>query len=537
MKKKIKYPIIAIIAIVSFSMLIYFSYFNFIYNDYNNEPEYNTIPFGYYQGLDLNNPYIYNVSQFGNGSAWESFPDIGDQYNYTWETNPGGQIKVKFNEFSTSSEKLDTYNLLPGEKIPYVDVNVLKDYGSVLSTNLSVQNISNIEASHNFFIGYNEFKSGFILPYTNMTYIKDLAQDTSSSFSARSGSLNIEETYNFIFIAFTQTNAQTPNANLTTYMTYDKTTGLLVRFFAQYDEYKLNMSLTNYTFDSSQEFDYNIETFESPINITNWDSSDSYGIGYANPTGRITFSLIDYYTKTVHDSSVFKGLIPHLDISFIENKSWDNYLTGVLIQNHSIVNISNTELANVMKLGYNDFDSGFLLNTENLSNLINIAKDQNESGEWEADIVVEVTNLTIQFTFEKLDLTQNVSLIYDKYTGLLQYAYVNDTNNPNLELEIIDFDPLIAVENITLSVRYESGKVDIWANFSLKVDKTTLYDALIKWCNVSYDDYGSMGYLITEINGDEGDWRYSINDEYVGAAANKVGVKNNDKIRWWRGEF
>ncbi|MBD3213199.1 MAG: DUF4430 domain-containing protein [Candidatus Lokiarchaeota archaeon] len=540
MEKKIKYPIILLVAIVSFSFLVYFVYFDFNPKNPDTNPNYDKIPFGYYQDLDMANYYIYNITDFGNSSVWNPFPKETGDNETLWSTNSGGQIRIKFSGFFEPSEELNKYNLLDEKKIPHIDIQILKNKSSSLILNETVTNTSNIQGSKNLNIGFNTFRAGFLIPYTNISYIKNLVYNANATNSNCSGIVNIEETYNFIFIGFTQTNAENPNANLTSLMTYDKHTGLLVRFYSQLDDFMLDMSLINYSFDFNHEFQYKVLEFESNLNLTNWYSNFSYGLFKSNPNGRIDIQFIDYYEKNVNDSSVFQRPIPHLDISFVENKSgmgYEDYEIGLLRTNGSLSNFSSTELAHSMNVGYRDFNSGFLLPTTNISEIIVFVNKQNQSGEWEAEIEIIETNLSIHLDFKKVDQTKNISLIYDKHTGLLQYVCVNSTVNPNIELNISYYNPLISLKNLTLIIVHQSSDTDIWANFSLYIGEETVYDALIKWCEVSFDDYGLMGYLITGIDGDNGDWRYSINDQYVGVAANKAKLNNNDIIKWWRGGY
>ncbi len=533
MKKKIKYPIIALVGIISFSVLIFVSFLDFTpdYRKNHDSAPYGTFPMEYYQDLNLSHTFVYNITAFGADTYWESFPNTNKGEKTLWGSSQGGQIRINFTGFYGVTDELEPY--LNGGEVPYMDIDILSRQSPSLWTNFSISNISNIEASYNFQSGFNQFKSGFIIPFTNFSGLKEFALWAKDTTPECLGTLDIEETYNFIYIAFSQTNAQHPDSNLFTFMTYEKRSGLLIRLYTQCGDYKLEAFLNGYAFNINQEFKYNVLRFESSLNITNWHSNASYGVVKSNNGGKIRAEFLNEYPKSKEDSSVFDAPIQHLDAIFIENKSWEHYERGVLIEKGDVENISNTELANAMGVGYRDFDSGFLLPTNNLSRIKTLASQQNQSGGWEADIEVKETNLTIQFNFKKQDSTINVSLIYDKYTGLLQYASINTTNSPDIEFKIEYYDPLIAIENLTLIIEHWNGDIDIWANFSLVLGGTTVYDALIKWCEVSYRDYGNMGLLITGIDGDNGDWLYSINEGYVGAAANKVDVKSDDKIRWW----
>ena len=60
----------------------------------------NNIPNSYYQNLDINSTYAYNVTLFGSSVGWYNFtPYPGDAYEGDWNTNVGGQIKINFTVF------------------------------------------------------------------------------------------------------------------------------------------------------------------------------------------------------------------------------------------------------------------------------------------------------------------------------------------------------------------------------------------------------------------------------------------------------
>ena len=95
-------------------------------------------------------------------------------------------------------------------------------------------------------------------------------------------------------------------------------------------------------------------------------------------------------------------------------------------------------------------------------------------------------------------------------------------------------EPQSFVENITLIVDYGSGDVDIWEDFNL-TGKTTVFDALDKWCEIDYDDYG-WSVFILEINGvrneDPDYWFYGVNDKIAPVGCSKYNLLDGDTINW-----
>ncbi|MFX0076625.1 MAG: hypothetical protein ACFE96_14375, partial [Candidatus Hermodarchaeota archaeon] len=101
-------------------------------------------------------------------------------------------------------------------------------------------------------------------------------------------------------------------------------------------------------------------------------------------------------------------------------------------------------------LGYNTFQSGFLISTDNLTNLKEQALGQ-DSGFMTGDINVEETYNFISFDFKQDSGAQNTTLVYDKKSGLLVWArtHMIPITNPlgySLEMYLtnysLDFDTL-----------------------------------------------------------------------------------------------
>ena len=65
--------------------------------------------------------------------------------------------------------------------------------------------------------------------------------------------------------------------------------------------------------------------------------------------------------------------------------------------------------------------------------------------------------------------------------------------------------------------------------------KTTVFDLLTGYCDVSYEDYGDMGYFVTSINGYENgekNWLYGVNGEQVAYSSSKCNLEDGDVVNW-----
>lgn len=95
-------------------------------------------------------------------------------------------------------------------------------------------------------------------------------------------------------------------------------------------------------------------------------------------------------------------------------------------------------------------------------------------------------------------------------------------------------DPLSYVENITLIVDYNDGKIDRWDDFNLS-DETTAFDATMKWCDVDYTDYG-WGIFVKAINNVENKypnyWFYGVNGEIAPVGCSAYNLQHGDTVNW-----
>jgi len=91
--------------------------------------------------------------------------------------------------------------------------------------------------------------------------------------------------------------------------------------------------------------------------------------------------------------------------------------------------------------------------------------------------------------------------------------------------------PKESVKNINLIVDYDNGTIKVQENFSLDNRKTTAFDALDKWCDVTTTDY-ILGIFVSEIDGVSGDWIYMVNNNIARVSASKYQLDDGDEVKW-----
>ena len=92
-------------------------------------------------------------------------------------------------------------------------------------------------------------------------------------------------------------------------------------------------------------------------------------------------------------------------------------------------------------------------------------------------------------------------------------------------------ESLESVNDISLSVDYNNGTVKTRLNFTLDNGKTTAFDALDKWCEIDYDDFG-WGIIVRAIDNVRGNWIYKINGLSPSIGASVYTLKDGDLIEW-----
>ena len=94
-------------------------------------------------------------------------------------------------------------------------------------------------------------------------------------------------------------------------------------------------------------------------------------------------------------------------------------------------------------------------------------------------------------------------------------------------------EPLQSVENISLIVDYNNGTIKTRTNFTLDSGRTTAFDALDRWCEIEYDDFG-WGIIVRIIDGIDGNWIYQVNGYGPGVGASLYQLNNGDIVKWER---
>jgi len=87
------------------------------------------------------------------------------------------------------------------------------------------------------------------------------------------------------------------------------------------------------------------------------------------------------------------------------------------------------------------------------------------------------------------------------------------------------------VSDLSLSVDYNNGTVKTRLNFTLDSGKTTAFDALDKWCEIDYEDFG-WGIIVREIDNVRGNWIYKINGFSPSIGASVYTLEDGDLIEW-----
>ena len=563
-----------------------------------------SIPTPYYQDLDINGTYVYNVTRFGSEVGWYNFTPWPNSYEGQWRTNPGGQISINFTGFYDKDPN-DWGNIF-GDPIPWLDIEILEYNVGTLTTNFTLNNRSNSEVARALTLGYNYFQSGFLIPTENLTQLKNIAinQSDPGGLFDIVGEVKVEETYNFFYIGFEQA-----GGGQQTNMIYDRETGILVWAKTTIFGYLLEIQSLNFTFDYNESLKYDIVQFGGEIgwyNFTPWPGNSFEGQWKTNKGGQITVNFSGFYDKDPNDwGNEFDNPIAWFDIEIFENNS------GILISNFTLSNRSNSELAWALTLGFNNFQPGFHINNiDNLTGVKGLAL-QEASGFVSGFVKAEETELTLKFTFEQVGGGQITSLMYEKRTGILLWTSTSFSSYllemviegytpwqseeegtfqpPNflqdflpyiiiISISLISVISLLAVSKVNVKIRklnkyfligiiatasfasffvfssslevgevgssqaiatdltlvvdYGNGTIKTQENFELTNYNTTAFNALVEWCEVEYKEFGEMGILVENIDGIQGNWRYSINGDFPGVSSNKYNLKNGDTIKW-----
>ncbi|MGB5910365.1 MAG: hypothetical protein WBH31_04120 [Promethearchaeia archaeon] len=383
------------------------------------------VPPQYSEELDLNGEYIYNVLDFGEDSNWINFSDNSEG---EWSTNISDKIRINITGFYNRDPNDVVGDTFSDTDMPWFDIEIFKE----TNLNFTLFNVSNSELARNLKLGFSGFQSGFLIPNNQTDWIKANATLEANGASDLTADLTMEETYNFLYFRFDQYGEI---QNQKTELIYDKKTGLLVKANTTLGDFKLALSLTNYTLDIETEYKYNVNTFE-PLGWAIWTDlwgnyKDIYATGSERGWVLVNFTGFYHRDPLLWDPDPFKyaGGRPWLDIKVVYQ---GDVRTDITMQ---MDNISDSECANNLLISFPGFLSGFLLPTVN-----------NETYDIEAEVIA-ASWFTVdrEFTYEETDLTismyficggsfpQETRLIYEKITGILLYV---DTLGQNYHLEM-----------------------------------------------------------------------------------------------------
>lgn len=398
----------------------------------SNAKAYQEIPQDFYQDLNLNGTYVYNVTQFGGDLNWVGLNWVS-KYNTT--TNAGGQVSLNFTGFYEKDPD-DIFNLFESP-MSYMDIEFIENQAGVLVSNHTFSNVSNGEAAFNMLLGYNSFQSGFLLPTDNLTNLKNQALAQDSGFMA--GEINVEETYNFISFDFKQDSG----AQNTT-LVYEKKSGMLVWARTKMIPitnplgFSLEMFLTNFSLDFDELYIYNVSKFEGAAFWYDWDFNyiDTWT---TNPGGLVTINFTDYYLKDSREPVWAMDAFPStMKRAWFDIEIFYKGFFGPIGPIISLKNISNREAALQMGIGFGGFQSGYMLpSINNITFLEELAIAASNQGE----LTITETDLTIKISYDQIGgFEQKTHLIYEKHTGLL--LWVDTFINPYvLEMSINGYSP------------------------------------------------------------------------------------------------
>lgn len=206
------------------------------------------IPSNFNQELDLTEVYIYEVIAFNTSKPleWADLNWTAPSKGFA-NTTLRGQIRVNFTGFYEKDPN-DFFNIFESP-MPYMNIEFIENRSGNLITNSTFYNVSNGEAAQNLLLGYNTFKSGFLIPNSNFDNLTQqaYAQDEPPFWNA---TIFIQETSKTISFDF----KQEVFFQQKTKCIYDKVSGLLIYTNTTVGNYILEMTLINLPSFTSDSF-------------------------------------------------------------------------------------------------------------------------------------------------------------------------------------------------------------------------------------------------------------------------------------------
>ncbi len=388
----------------------------------------NSIPFDYYQDIEIGKDYIYNVTSFGADSEWNNFS--GGKAD--WKTDTNEQIYINFTGFFDRDTNVpgDTF---PDTEMPWINISIFESGALLNYTNV---NVSNSEVSRNLGLGFANFQPGFLITVNHTEWIKSNATTEANSVSAQ---VTIEETYNFLYFRFEQ-NGIIDNK---TELIYDKITGLLVDANITIGNYHLELFWEGYAMDFEVEYVYNINKFGPPGYGFWYDLAYTYKDTYALRTDSwVLVNFTGYYNEDPLDSWDFDAFNDQEKRPWLDIEAVYDGVSGP-ITTMALSNVSNQEASVQMALGIGSLVSGFLLITIN-NDSFDLQSSLSANGALlNGKTSIIETDLTTKIKFEHNPgaYLQDTYLIYEKRTGLLLWADTRSGENYHLVMTIDDYIP------------------------------------------------------------------------------------------------
>ena len=179
----------------------------------------------------------------------------------------------------------------------------------------------------------------------------------------------------------------------------------------------------------NNEYTYNVTQFDSHFSWILLNFTSTNQTAFTNPGGQIKVNFTKFDVKDPDDFTVFSEPLPYINIKMFINES------NNLVLNISLNSIPNSEASFNLAIGFNSFFSGFLIPIDNLTELKMQANEQASSTAFvPGTIDIKETSNTIKFTFKATDKSQNSTMKYNKTSGLLLWAKVENIYGPDLEI-------------------------------------------------------------------------------------------------------
>lgn len=387
-----------------------------------------TVPSDYLSTLDDTVRYkVININETGANEWWSmAFSKRGN-----WESEIGSIWNFTITDFED-----DDGGYLVDNPIPYFDVNITELDGS---QNFTLANISNSEIAMNLGLGYLNFQHGLVVRKDNWD---QLATDALSQRKVErwwapgtydNASVVVTNTTGFVTYQFKQETGLKQNTTLT----YSKDTGRLVYAKTKSSEYYwLEIQLiSGFEREIAELVQYKV-TDCNETGVNEW-----WNLAWVK-RGDWKTSVNSIWNFTLSDLEDDNGgydvenPIPYFDMLIADNG----------VANFTESNISNSEIAVALSLGYMNFQPGLSVRIDRWDALAQKALEQSQverswaPGTYDyADVTITNTSTNVTYEFaQSTGMMQNTTLTYSKTTGRLIYAKTQSSQYYWLEIELYE---------------------------------------------------------------------------------------------------